>query len=625
MRTARYAFARRVAFGLTVMMSMALPLQGFAATLQGNASFDKSLWYSGVYADQTAAAGNATTNDTVIASSTGEYSYWGMQSPFDAMYFLMGTWGAGGNATFQYSNPISVLNLDGFSSLALTSNPSNDFKISNADGMTSVTFTPPSDWIKSTINGVSAYWVRISASNVYATPPVATTVMARAYNLRIKVQNDAGTAVDSAITPSLSTCGSNVYSGEWVSGSGLHNYALRTDGGDCTLQLAMSGFVTLSFTATNLTTSLNDMSGTPKTLVRDELMTVTKNVGGVLSGASVTFYTDAAYTQVADDMTQTPTHDAQATTDGSGQVKFALAGGTYYYKITAVGYADATGSVLINGGSANSQSVTLNASPADTVVSASQSFVSVVPSTIVADGAQTGTVTVIARNGSNVALSGKTVTLSSSFGAAVISPAQATTDGSGTATFTIRSSSVGVAVITAIAGGVTLNMQPAANFISSSGCTYATGQLVKLPNDGNPNTQIDSAVYYYAKDCKRHAFPNDKVYFTWYANFNGVAIVSANTLANMPLGTNVTYRPGFKMVKFTTVPKTYVVSRYGILRWVTSESLATQFYGSNWNTKVDDISDAFYTNYAFGSDITNANQYNPTGEMNSAPTIDDDL
>jgi len=617
---------RSAAVGIAVAISMLQPLQGFAAVLQGNATFETAIWYSGAYAHQTAAASNATVDDTIIASSTADYSYWGMSSPFDAMYFLMGTWGAGGNATFEYSSPVSVINLDGFSNLLLTANPSNDFQVPSADGLTSVTFNVPADWTKSTINGASAYWVRIGANNGYSTPPRATTVQARAYNLRVKLQTDAGATYDANIVPNMSACGSFVYSGEWNAGSGIHNYALRTDGGDCTLEFVSSGYVSLSFTATGLTTTLNDMSGTPKTLVRDELMTVNKSTGGALQDATVTFYSDSAYANVANDLSKGPSiHDAFATTDASGQVKFALESGNYYYKITASGYLEATGSVLITSGVGNSQSVTLNASPADTVVSATQSFVSVVPSTIVADNVQTGTVTVIARNSSNIVLSGKTVTLSSSLGAAVISPAQVTTDASGTATFTIKSGTVGSAIITAVAGGVTLSAKPTAQFISSSGCAYATGQLVKLPNDGNANTQEDTAVYYYGKDCKRHAFPNDKVYFTWYSNFNSVAIVSSNTLANMPLGKNVTYRPGVKMVKFTTVPKTYAVARYGVLRWVTSESVATQLYGSNWNTKIDDISDAFYTNYVFGSDINASSQYSPQDEMSAAPTIDDNL
>lgn len=76
------------------------------------------------------------------------------------------------------------------------------------------------------------------------------------------------------------------------------------------------------------------------------------------------------------------------------------------------------------------------------------------------------------------------------------------------------------------------------------------------------------------------------------------------------------------MVKFTTDPKVYVVGRGGVLRWVKTEALARAYYGENWNTKIDDIADAFYSNYAFGSDISAESEFSPTMELSAAPTFD---
>lgn len=135
--------------------------------------------------------------------------------------------------------------------------------------------------------------------------------------------------------------------------------------------------------------------------------------------------------------------------------------------------------------------------------------------------------------------------------------------------------------------------------------------LIKLPDDENTETQTDSAVYYIGSDGMRHSFSNAKVYFTWYESFDGIQIVSASIMSQIPLGKNVTYKPGVKMVKFTTDPKVYAVEKGGILRWVTSEAVATDLYGSDWNTKIDDISDAFYTDYSFGADIISTSGYNP--------------
>lgn len=115
-----------------------------------------------------------------------------------------------------------------------------------------------------------------------------------------------------------------------------------------------------------------------------------------------------------------------------------------------------------------------------------------------------------------------------------------------------------------------------------------------------------SAVYYYGVDGFRYVFPNDKTYFTWYDNFDDVRWISDADLTKIQIGGNVTYRPGVKMIKINTDPKTYVVDAGGTLRHVTSESAATDLYGSNWNTMIDDVPDGFFTNYTVGENPVNA-------------------
>ncbi len=126
------------------------------------------------------------------------------------------------------------------------------------------------------------------------------------------------------------------------------------------------------------------------------------------------------------------------------------------------------------------------------------------------------------------------------------------------------------------------------------------------------------AIYYIGKDGNRHAFPNSRVFFTWYGGFDGVQEVSIEKLAEYTLGTNVQYRAGIKMVKFITDPKVYAVARGGILRWITSEELASAYYGNEWNKKIDDISDTFYNNYTFGDDIRFTSDYNPLAETQNS-------
>lgn len=152
------------------------------------------------------------------------------------------------------------------------------------------------------------------------------------------------------------------------------------------------------------------------------------------------------------------------------------------------------------------------------------------------------------------------------------------------------------------------------------------GSLIKLPcPNGAAANDPCKAVYYYGSDGKRHAFPNEGVYFSWYADFAGVQTVAASFMASLQLGPNVTYRPGVKMVKFLTLDKTYAVGLGGELRWVASEAVARDLYGQSWNLLIDDIADAFYTDYRFGADIASAGAYDKTAELAAAPTIDEGL
>lgn len=109
-----------------------------------------------------------------------------------------------------------------------------------------------------------------------------------------------------------------------------------------------------------------------------------------------------------------------------------------------------------------------------------------------------------------------------------------------------------------------------------------------------------TAVYYCGADGKRYVFTSDKVYFTWYTDFSLVITLTDTEIASIPLGGNVTYRPGIRMVKIQSDPKVYVVERGGLLRWVQSQLAAETLYGANWAKQIDDVSDAFFFNYQIG-------------------------
>ena len=137
--------------------------------------------------------------------------------------------------------------------------------------------------------------------------------------------------------------------------------------------------------------------------------------------------------------------------------------------------------------------------------------------------------------------------------------------------------------------------------------------VASAAQDGDLIKMAGNSAVYWLLGGKRYVFPNDKAYFTWFSDFSGVVTVSQSELQSYAIGGNVTYRPGTRLIKITTDPKTYAVEPGGKLVWVTSEAIAVSLYGSNWNKKIDDVPDPFFVNYTSGADITSA-QY-PVGSL----------
>jgi len=122
-----------------------------------------------------------------------------------------------------------------------------------------------------------------------------------------------------------------------------------------------------------------------------------------------------------------------------------------------------------------------------------------------------------------------------------------------------------------------------------------------------------SVVYFIDQDNRRHAFPNQTVYFSWFSDFSNVQTISAETLAAIPLGSNVTMRPGTWLIKIQSDPKVYAVEPYGVIRWLQSEAIASSLYGTDWNTRIVDIEPTFFGDYQTGSAVESLSH--PTGSV----------
>lgn len=140
--------------------------------------------------------------------------------------------------------------------------------------------------------------------------------------------------------------------------------------------------------------------------------------------------------------------------------------------------------------------------------------------------------------------------------------------------------------------------------LTANAATIAAGDLITAPGT--------KAVYYY-DGSSRWVFPNEKTYYTWYSDFSTVKEITDAELGDIAIGGNVVYQAGRMLVKITTDPKVYFVGEDGTLHHVTTETVASGMFGPNWAKMVQDVPDAFFTNYSIGDEVSDPETYLPVG------------
>ncbi|MFH2062830.1 MAG: hypothetical protein ABIJ46_01605 [bacterium] len=140
-------------------------------------------------------------------------------------------------------------------------------------------------------------------------------------------------------------------------------------------------------------------------------------------------------------------------------------------------------------------------------------------------------------------------------------------------------------------------------YVDRAGYFPVVGDLVKLPDDHDPNTHEDEAVYYIDQNMDRRSFPNRASFDTWFPDFSSVKEIDRESMSRIRLVGNVLYRPGARLVKMPTVPKVYAVEPGGVLRWIESESVAAALYGPDWAKAVNDLSETLFVDYREGMPI----------------------
>lgn len=140
----------------------------YTITLFGGRDFAEVWAYDGVsaYTDETTDAADTGTADVTRANTVGAIWYFGLDLPFDSVAIAVSTARSAGTTVWEY--------WDGSTWTTLTVSG-----VMTATGNVKLTFTRPSDWAATTVNGgASLYFIRERLTVVHTTSPILSVAYA---------------------------------------------------------------------------------------------------------------------------------------------------------------------------------------------------------------------------------------------------------------------------------------------------------------------------------------------------------------------------------------------------------------------------------------------------------------
>ncbi len=157
---------------------------------------------------------------------------------------------------------------------------------------------------------------------------------------------------------------------------------------------------------------------------------------------------------------------------------------------------------------------------------------------------------------------------------------------------------------------------------------YPVGTLLKAPEL--------AAVYYYGRDGARHPFPDERVFRSWYTNFDGVREVGQGEIGSIALGKSVGVRPGARLLQFVSLnedgtayviadPSVYAVDARGEIRHILTAEVARELYTDQYELLIVPMIETAFSRYTPGPAIVTADSFNKDGLLRAPPSIDDEL
>lgn len=117
----------------------------------------------------------------------------------------------------------------------------------------------------------------------------------------------------------------------------------------------------------------------------------------------------------------------------------------------------------------------------------------------------------------------------------------------------------------------------------------------------------DAAEVYLVSDDQIWLVPDENVYFSWFTSWDEVLPVSQATIdvyvESFDYKGDLKLAPGTRVMA-TSSNKVYVIGSDYKLHWITSETVADEIYGSDWNQGIVEVESTYLWKYANGSDVT---------------------
>ena len=271
--------------------------------------------------------------------------------------------------------------------------------------------------------------------------------------------------------------------GTWSLSSGTVNSGCTSGSTTCTVTLSNSNAtVTVSFNPGPVSAATSTFVANPTSVTANGTSSTTLTVTLKDSGGNPVGNKSVSLSQGSGLSSISP---ASATTNAAGVATFTATDTT----VEAVTYTgkDTTDNITL------SQTATVNYTVGP--VSASASTVVASPTSVVADGSTTSTITVTLFDSLNHPVSGKTVTLAQGTGHSTISPLSATTNASGIATFTVKNTKAETDTYTATDSTDSITITQTAQVTFTAGAVSPSVSTVSanptlVPADGATSSTI---------------------------------------------------------------------------------------------------------------------------------------